>query len=219
MLMPAPTYLFIDYENLQNIRLTDLNRENLHVLIFVGKNQHAIPFGLVTDAQLFGDRLEWIKIEREGRNNLDFHICFVMGQLDTKLDKNAAFVVLSRDKGFDAVVQYINGRGRPCSRLESVGPVLPPPSIESLLQAAAEPVDPADLPPLTEEDLERVINRITRMQRRNRPSRARSLRNFLEDFGRDVGLPQPGDIIFRELVTCGFILEGEGDRVSYAGIS
>ena len=128
MLMPAPTYLFIDYENLQNIRLTDLNRENLHVLIFVGKNQHAIPFGLVTDAQLFGDRLEWIKIEREGRNNLDFHICFVMGQLDTKLDKNAAFVVLSRDKGFDAVVQYINGRGRPCSRLESVGPVLPPPT-------------------------------------------------------------------------------------------
>lgn len=115
--MPHPI-LLIDFENVRNVSLASLPTD-CHVLIFVGRSQHSIPFEVTRDAQQLGNRLEWIKIEGDGHNNLDFHLTFYLGQLSAK-HRDAEFLILSRDKGFDAVLKHAAGLGLNCKRIESL---------------------------------------------------------------------------------------------------
>lgn len=92
------------------------------VLIFVGKLQHGIPFEITRDAQQLGNRLEWIKIEGDGRNNLDFHLAFHLGRL-SNVNSGAEFLVLSKDKGFDPLIKHVVSRGLKCERIETLDQV------------------------------------------------------------------------------------------------
>jgi hypothetical protein len=103
-------FLLIDYENIQKVDLSDV-ADNTLVRIFVGQSQKSIPIELVKQAQRFGHHLEWIKIEGEGKNALDFHITFYLGKLQTE-HKAASFVILSKDKGFDPLIKHINNLKR-----------------------------------------------------------------------------------------------------------
>jgi len=113
-----PVFLLIDFENVGRVTLASLPR-NYRVLVFVGRSQNSIPFALTQNAQQLGTRLEWIKIEGDGRNNLDFHLAYYLGVLCTE-HRDAEFLVLSRDKGFDPVIRHIVGRGHHCARIEAV---------------------------------------------------------------------------------------------------
>ncbi len=108
--------LLIDFENVRDVALATLPSD-YRVLIFVGRSQNSIPFNITRDAQQLGNRLEWIKIEGDGRNNLDFHLAFYLGQLSAKYG-DAEFLVLSKDKGFDAIIRHAVGTGLKCSRIE-----------------------------------------------------------------------------------------------------
>jgi len=112
------TILFIDFENVRDIALGALPAD-WHVLIFVGKSQHSIPFEITRDAQRFGERLEWIKIEGDGRNNLDFHLAFHLGRV-SEICPAVEFLVLSKDKGFDPLIGHVVARGIKCERIERV---------------------------------------------------------------------------------------------------
>jgi PIN domain len=116
--------LLIDFENVRDMSLASLPPD-YRVLIFVGRSQNSIPFDVTREAQQLGNRLEWIKIEGDGRNNLDFHLAFHLGQLSAK-HRDAEFLVLSKDKGFDPVIRHAAGTGLRCSRVESVAHLVSP---------------------------------------------------------------------------------------------
>jgi len=111
-------FLLIDYENIQKVNLSDVP-DNILVRIFVGQSQKSIPFELVQQAQRFGQCIEWIKIEGQGNNALDFHIAFYLGKLQTK-HKGASFIILSKDKGFDPLIKHINNLKGKCQRINSL---------------------------------------------------------------------------------------------------
>ncbi len=111
-------FLLIDYENIQKLDLSDVP-DNTLVRIFVGQSQKSIPIELVKQAQRFGHHLEWIKIEGQGKNALDFHIAFYLGKLQ-KEHKTASFIILSKDKGFDPLIKYINKLKGDCKRINSL---------------------------------------------------------------------------------------------------
>ena len=119
----SPVFLLIDLENVGRVTLASLPSE-YRVFIFVGRSQNNIPFTLTKDAQKLGARLEWIKIEGDGRNNLDFHLAYYLGVLCTE-HRGAEFLVLSRDKGFDPVIRHIVGQGNRCARIESIASTAP----------------------------------------------------------------------------------------------
>lgn len=110
--------VLIDFENINDVELSSLPAD-CRVLIFVGRSQNNIPFELTREAQQFGNRLEWIKIEGDGRNNLDFHLAFHLGQLSVNWPLSS-FLVLSKDKGFDPVLRHAANSGIRCSRVESI---------------------------------------------------------------------------------------------------
>ena len=110
--------LLVDFENVQQVDLTRLD-DNYHVVIFVGSGQKSVPVDLVTSAQKLGGRLEWQRVEGNGRNALDFYIAFQLGRLIEK-SPSLHCIVLSKDKGFDPLIKHLNKNGMKCKRINSL---------------------------------------------------------------------------------------------------
>jgi hypothetical protein len=149
------TFLLIDFENVRDVALAPLPAD-YRVLIFVGRTQNNIPFDVTRDAQQLGNRLEWIKIEGDRRNNLDFHLAFYLGQLSAK-HHEAEFLVLSKDKGFDAVIRHAVGIGIKCSRIES---------LSGISSAKAVSDDP---------HFEKAFTVLARIDKKSRPRKRKTL--------------------------------------------
>jgi PIN domain len=114
---PSATILFIDYENVTQVRLSSIQQPNLKILIFVGCAQVKIPFELVREAHQLGASVEWIGVEGTGPNALDFHIVFYLGQISLQ-SPTANYIILSRDRGFDPLIQHLAKIGISCRRIE-----------------------------------------------------------------------------------------------------
>ena len=110
--------LIVDFENVQQFDLSQLD-ENYQVVIVTGSGQKSVPVGLVASAQKLGGRLEWQRVEGNGKNALDFYIAFKLGRLIEK-SPSLQCIVLSKDKGFDPLIQFINKDGMKCKRINSI---------------------------------------------------------------------------------------------------
>jgi PIN domain len=111
------TILFIDYENVTQVKLSSLQQPHLKIFIFVGCAQAKIPFELVREAHQLGDSVEWIGVEGTGPNALDFHIVFYLGQISLR-SPSSKYIILSRDRGFDPLIQHLAKSGISCRRIE-----------------------------------------------------------------------------------------------------
>jgi hypothetical protein len=102
-------YVLIDYENVQPNSLAGLDAEHFRVLIFVGASQSKLTFELASAIQKLGPRAEYVKIAGNGSNALDFHIAFHIGHLAAQ-DPTAYFHIISKDTGFDPLIQHLRER-------------------------------------------------------------------------------------------------------------
>lgn len=112
----SETFLLVDFENVREIAPSRLP-EKWRVKVFIGRSQNSVPFAIASEAQRLGDRLEWIKIEGDGRNNLDFHLTFYLGEL-VKGFPYATFIILTKDKGFDPLLKHLSQRSIQCRRVD-----------------------------------------------------------------------------------------------------
>ena len=102
-------YVLIDYENVQPSSLAELDAEHIRVLLFVGASQNKLTFDIAVAVQKLGRRAEYIKIAGNGSNALDFHIAFHIGHLAAQ-DPTAFFYIISKDTGFDPLIQHLKER-------------------------------------------------------------------------------------------------------------
>ncbi len=129
--------LLVDLENVQKFDLAKVP-SNARIKIFVGQLQTKLPTALVQQAQALGSRLEWVRIDGNGSNALDFHIACHLGEGICKLPK-AEFVILSNDKGFDPLVRNLVARGFKCRRDGQVRPApAPKPQLSPHAKAVAD---------------------------------------------------------------------------------
>lgn len=152
------TFLFIDYENIQNIDLPAVRDPNIEIKVFVGKTQNKISFDVVQAAQGFGNSIEWIKIDGEGKNALDFHIAFYLGSLSKSIP-DISFIILSKDTGFDPLVRHLNKLNIPCKRINSI----------------LELSKTDDLPALNTEQMTKVLDNLSRIDKNRRPRTRKTL--------------------------------------------
>ncbi len=156
-------FLLIDYENIQKVDLSEVP-DNMLVRIFVGHSQKSIPFELVKQAQQFGQCIEWIRVEGQGNNALDFHIAFYLGKLRTE-HKTASFIILSKDKGFDPLIMHINKLKGNCQR------------INSLLELRGSTDNS-----LKDQKLKRTIELLTKIEKSKRPRKRNTLSQHISSF-------------------------------------
>jgi len=102
-------YVLIDFESVQPDSLAALDHEHFKLILFVGANQSKLPFEVVEVLQRAGSRAEYVKMAGNGPNALDFHIAFYIGQL-AAADPKAFFHIISKDKGFDPLIQHLKSK-------------------------------------------------------------------------------------------------------------
>ena len=102
-------YVLIDFENVQPKNLEILEKHPFKIFVFVGANQTKVPFDLATAMQNFGDSAQYIKISGNGKNALDFHVAFYIGQLSHQ-DPKGLFHIISKDKGFDPLIKHLRAK-------------------------------------------------------------------------------------------------------------
>jgi hypothetical protein len=171
--------LFVDFENVPKVDLSALPAD-VHVPFFFGASQKTVPKALFDVARRLGDRFISIDIEGQGKNALDFHIAFYLGEL-LKAAPKAECVILSRDKGFDPLVRHLVGRGFAVRRVGTVAEAF---SDERAARAeratpraprAPAPERQRRVPAVDAEALQRVKHWLARLPARNRPRKRKGL--------------------------------------------
>ena len=110
-------YLYIDYENVQDVRV-DMIKKTMKVMVIVGENQTKVPIDLVQKTQPFGNAVEWIRVNGKGRNTLDFFITFYLGK-DVATDHKKSFIIYSKDTGYDPLINHLKKSGIKAKRIVS----------------------------------------------------------------------------------------------------
>ena len=110
--------LLVDFENVTKVDLTTIPTD-VRVPFFFGALQKTVPTEFFKAALKLGDRFQPIDIEGQGKNALDFHIAFYLGEFFAA-DSQTQCVILSKDKGFDPLVKHLRGRGFKVRRAASV---------------------------------------------------------------------------------------------------
>lgn len=126
--------LFIDLENITTDTLSGWNIE-WPIYLFHGITKEKMKIGLAQSLQPRGKKVSWIRMDGDGKNALDFHITFNLGQLSLQ-HPGAAFKILSKDKGFDPLVKHLKQMSIDCERIEKV-PAKPAPKKTAPKQPAS----------------------------------------------------------------------------------
>lgn len=137
-------YVLIDFENVQPASLELLTAEHFKVVVFVGACQNWVPFELAASLQQFGSRAQYVKVSARGSNALDFHIAYYLGRL-AAAEPAAHFHVISKDTGFDPLIEHLRSQQIPVRRVGGVTEI-------PIVEANAKPVAtsaPAVMPPQT----------------------------------------------------------------------
>ena len=77
----ATKYVLVDFENVQLKNVGDLNGSALKIKVFLGASQVKVPLDIARALQAFGRDVDYIQIDGNGSNALDFHIAFYIGRL------------------------------------------------------------------------------------------------------------------------------------------
>ncbi len=99
-------YAFIDYGNIHSLDNINLNKYE-KIYLFLGAQQQSI-----TLSEKFNDQIviHLITIKDVAKNNLDFHLAYFLGKFDQEVDKNIHFDVISKDKGYQGICDYIQNQ-------------------------------------------------------------------------------------------------------------
>jgi len=141
-------YILIDCENVHPEGLECLDADHFKIKLFVGVHQTKLPMKIVAAVQRLGARGEYIGISGKGPNALDLHIAFYIGEI-ANAEPGAYFHIISKDKGFDPLIQHLKTRKIFAARAKSIS--------EIPLIKAAHSKD-------SEERLELVVARLRQMK-------------------------------------------------------
>lgn len=196
--------LLVDYENVPKVDLAGLPGDVI-VPFFFGASQRTVPTAFLKEALKLGPRFVPIDIEGQGKNALDFHIAYYLGEY-LKSAPEADCVILSRDKGFDPLVRHLNGRGFKVRRVgvlaDAFGAAAPAPApartrakrtaaARSRAEARAEPAQELRHP-----EFDRAVEKLRRMPARNLPQRRKALAATLHSaFARKLDAEQIEQLI------------------------
>lgn len=112
-------YILIDYENVPVKSLALLKGDRFRVGVFLGPKNTRLATEFVLAMRDLGSQGDYIQLEAGGPNALDFHIAYYLGRL---LEAKAAdsYHIISKDKGFDALVAHVCKSGGACERVDSI---------------------------------------------------------------------------------------------------
>lgn len=206
-------YVFIDYENLLQIKFKKLEKVASRIFVFIEASQETVPLSLVRQAQRSGKNLRWIVAGNGGSSKLNYHIAFIMGKLHQKLEKDVEFAVISNDPEFDPLINFINAAGRHCLRVKrkrdestvfrDLNTDLDPPgNFDDNFPLPPISEEDGEMPVLVEDELiartaEETVKRLIRSG--NRPAEITTLKNYILLHSQELSLHGNIDRIIQKM--------------------
>lgn len=112
-------FVLIDSENVKPEYIEKLNYEHFRVVVFVGANRKRLNIPIVTAIHSLGSKGSYVQVSRHGPNALDFHIAYYIGRLSAD-NPGAYFHIISKDTGYDPLIEHLKKQNVFCCRSESV---------------------------------------------------------------------------------------------------
>ena len=107
--MSRTNYIFVDFENVQETDLGRIANKPVKVTLVLGERHKSLPLPLVKLIHKFPEQVRLIETQLNGKNALDFVLACEVG-IESEKDPTGYFHVLSRDKGFDALIDHLRGK-------------------------------------------------------------------------------------------------------------
>ena len=115
-------FVLVDFENVQPKNVSLLSGGPYKIKVFLGANQAKIPLEMARALQTCGQDAEYIQIDGNGKNALDFHIAYYIGRLAAETP-DAYFHVISKDTGFDPLIKHLKAQKILCQRSKSIADI------------------------------------------------------------------------------------------------
>ena len=138
--MKRVVHLLADFENHtpSSSDVARIRSEEYRLWVFHGPHQNKFDASLVKAWQPLGDRVDFVQSSKHGKNALDFHIAFKLGELNVNeraVKREASYVVISEDAGFDPLFDYMRTLGCTVTRVGTIPEAL---ALDGSPAAAAE---------------------------------------------------------------------------------
>lgn len=108
--MSRTNYIFVDFENVQEADFDRIANRPVKVTVVLGEQHRRLPVDLVKKLLRHARQIELIETGRAGKNALDLVLAQHIGAARTA-DPHGYFHIVSKDKGFDALVGHLKDNG------------------------------------------------------------------------------------------------------------
>ena len=183
-------HIYVDYENVQNIRLPLIAGKPVTVTLVLGCQQNTLPVELTSRLLEHAPQVRLVKTKAAGKNALDFVLACELGG-HCGWDRNAAYHIISKDKGFDAVVEHLQSHGIRVARHEAFS------AVPVLGAAPAVKVSARAVPAAVDERVALIVSMLLR-NAANRPAKRKTLVSSIGAyFGRQLPEPEIEEVVDR----------------------
>lgn len=90
MSTPRQNYIYVDFENIQEIDISLIAHRPVKVVIALGKHQTNLPVGMVKALLKHPDQVTLVEVGVQGKNALDFVLAYYLGQQTLQEDTNVS---------------------------------------------------------------------------------------------------------------------------------
>ena len=90
----------------------------VRVILVLGERHKSLPLSLAKQLHKFAAQMELVETGRSGKNALDLVLVLCLGEA-RNADPQGCFHIVSRDKDFDVVIEYLRNNGVLAARHEA----------------------------------------------------------------------------------------------------
>lgn len=106
----AMNHVFVDFENVPHIDLSTLGDGRPWTLtLLLGPKQTRLDAVLVEQLLQHASTVQLVRLTHDGKNALDFTLAYYLGRA-VLADPAAYFHIVSKDKGFDPLIEHLRSR-------------------------------------------------------------------------------------------------------------
>lgn len=193
-------HVFVDFENVHEVDPALIGAKSVSLTLLLGARQTKLDAGLVEKLMENAATVQLVRLTTSGRNALDFTLAYYLGRA-VITDPTGHFHIVSKDTGFDPLVEHLRSRHIHADRHDNFIPLTSP------APAKSPPAPPEDLLTRASEHLRKLVT--------NRPKRKKTLISHLRArFDKTATDAAMLDLVNR-LSQAGRLTIGDKDAVTY----
>ncbi|MBL9118057.1 MAG: hypothetical protein JNJ83_23815 [Verrucomicrobiaceae bacterium] len=194
-------YIFVDYENVHEVDLSLIGGRTVYLTLLLGARQTRLDVALVEKLMAHAASVQLVRLQSSGKNALDFALAFHLGRA-VQADPNAYFHIISKDTGFDPLIEHLRSRQINARRHSDYTELK-----RSATKRSPSAPEPTDLVTRALEHLRKNTN--------NRPKRKQTLGSHLAAFCGKSSTAGEVEELIEKLQTAGHLEINEKGAVTY----